>query len=251
MKCSTRTTHSSCRIDEVFNHPNITAFAGLNMLVDFARQELELDKHLGSLSINKADHSRYLLSQEIEAQIYMRAAGLPRLNHFDEVEYDPLLPLKLGLDKLPSKSNLYRSLDRFDTPERVEELADVNKTVLDHLVGNEHLAILDIDTTVNTVHGEQEGASVGYNPRYRDRRSYQPLVAFEGHSGAAVYAQLRMGTSPTAEEKVDFYRQAKAQLPPGVKLGFVRADKAFASDTFFCALEEDGVHYARGCKSGF
>ena len=89
MKCSTRTTHSSCRIDEVFNHPNTTAFAGLNMLVDFAPQELDLDKHLGSLSINKADHARYLFSQEIGAQIYMRAAGLPRLNHLDEVEYDP------------------------------------------------------------------------------------------------------------------------------------------------------------------
>src|ERR1019366_1541751 len=32
--------------------------------------------------------------------------------------------------------------------------------------------ILDLDSTVVTVFGHQEGAAVGYNPRYRGKRSF-------------------------------------------------------------------------------
>jgi len=42
--------------------------------------------------------------------------------------------------------------------------------------------ILDLDSTVVTVFGRQEGAAVGYNPRYRGKRSYDPLLCLEANS---------------------------------------------------------------------
>jgi hypothetical protein len=42
--------------------------------------------------------------------------------------------------------------------------------------------IFDLDSTVVTSFGHPEGAEVGYNPRYRNKRSYDPLLCLEAGS---------------------------------------------------------------------
>jgi hypothetical protein len=42
--------------------------------------------------------------------------------------------------------------------------------------------VSDLDSTVVTVFGNQEDAAVGYNPRYRGKKSYDPLVCMEANS---------------------------------------------------------------------
>jgi hypothetical protein len=41
-----------------------------------------------------------------------------------------------------------------------------------HLPGHRSRLIFDLDSSVVTVFGRQENAAVGYNPRYRGKRSY-------------------------------------------------------------------------------
>ncbi len=45
--------------------------------------------------------------------------GLHRIQHFEEIEGDPLLALKLALPKLPDYTILYKDLEKFDTPEKL------------------------------------------------------------------------------------------------------------------------------------
>ena len=42
---------------------------------------------------------------------------------------------------------------------------------------------LDLDSTVTTVHGKQEGARVGYNPHKPGMRSYHPLLCLIAETG--------------------------------------------------------------------
>ena len=42
--------------------------------------------------------------------------------------------------------------------------------------------ILDLDSMGVTVFGRQEGAEVGYNPRYRGKRSYDSLLCLEANA---------------------------------------------------------------------
>jgi hypothetical protein len=44
---------------------------------------------------------------------------------------------------------------------------------------------LDLDSSVMTRYGEQEGAKAGYNPKKPGRASHHPLIAF--------MAEMRMG----------------------------------------------------------
>jgi hypothetical protein len=57
--------------------------------------------------------------------------------------------------------------------------------------------ILDLDSTVITVFGRQEGAAVGYNPRYRGKRSYDLLLCLEANSSLLWDVELRRGDAGT------------------------------------------------------
>jgi len=42
--------------------------------------------------------------------------------------------------------------------------------------------VIDVDSTVKTVYGNQQGVSVGYNPHKCGAASYHPLLAFCGET---------------------------------------------------------------------
>ena len=51
--------------------------------------------------------------------------------------------------------------------------------------------ILDLDSTVEIVYGDQSGAAKGTNPHKPGRKSYHPLLAFEGQSRLCLNAVLQ------------------------------------------------------------
>jgi hypothetical protein len=48
-----------------------------------------------------------------------------------------------------------------------------------HLPAHRSRWIFDLGSRVVTVFGRQEHAEIGYHPRYRDKRSYHPLLCIE------------------------------------------------------------------------
>jgi hypothetical protein len=51
-------------------------------------------------------------------------------------------------------------------------------------------SILDLDSSVETVYGHQQGAAVGVNSHRRGCKSYHSLLVFEGKSRLLVNAKL-------------------------------------------------------------
>ncbi|HHT28252.1 MAG TPA: IS1380 family transposase [Firmicutes bacterium] len=245
---STHTPQNSCPVSETFDQKNLTSYAGANLIIDFARDVLQLRAQLDNITLSKGPGALYSLSTDLEALIVSYALGIERISHIEDIEADPLLCLKLGQTKLPDTTTLYRSLDRFDTEEHIKQLADVNTHLLEHLLQGRKSVILDIDTTVETVHGQQEGTCVGYNPRYHGRASYQPFFAFDSQSGATVHSKLRSGKTPSGDEVIEFYKEAKAQLPKGTKVRFVRGDRGMTSGKVCDQLEKDNVSYTLKIK---
>jgi hypothetical protein len=37
---------------------------------------------------------------------------------------------------------------------------------------------IDVDSTVDGVYGDQQGAEVGYNPKKKGQKAYHPMIAF-------------------------------------------------------------------------
>ena len=104
-----------------------------------------------------------------------------------------------GLPRYPDPQTLRRFL-LHAPPEFRQQLHRFNDRLLRRFIHQpEHRSrlILDLDSTGVTVFGRQEGAEVGYNPRYRGKRSYDPLLCLEANSSFLWDTELRPGNAGT------------------------------------------------------
>ena len=86
--------------------------------------------------------------------------------------------------------------------------------------------VIDVDSTVKTVYGNQQGVSVGYNPHKCGAASYHPLLAFCAETKEILQGWLRSGSVYTSNAVVEFIRQLVPQLPNRTCILF-RGDSGF------------------------
>ena len=85
---------------------------------------------------------------------------------------------------------------------------------------------LDLDSTVMSRYGQQEGARRGYNPQKPGRNSHQPLLAFVADCRMVANCRLRSGDAHTANNFEGFLEDTLENLT-GKKIGLLRADSEF------------------------
>jgi hypothetical protein len=128
-----------------------------------------------------------------------------------------------------------------------EQLHGVNDRLLQnfiHLPDHRSRLIFDLDSTVVTVFGHQDGAAVGYNSRYRGKRSYNPLLCIEANSSYLWDVELRVGNAGTWDGSVELLDTCFANVPPEIREIRARADAGFAFDPVLEALESRPARYA-------
>jgi hypothetical protein len=101
---------------------------------------------------------------------------------------------------------------------------------------------VDVDSTVKTVFGNQEGAAKGYNPGKKGALSYHPLIAFSSHTKEILQAWLRCGSAYTSNGIVEFMKQLAAQMPSKMRIVF-RGDSGFFVGELMDWLDE--------CRHGY
>lgn len=95
---------------------------------------------------------------------------------------------------------------------------------------------LDVDSSVLTRYGNQEGAQRGYNPAKRGRKSHHPLMAFIADCRMVANLWLRSGSSHTAGNLFGFIEDTINKLE-GKKIGLLRGDSGFYGEKIFSYLE--------------
>lgn len=232
----------SCKIHTRFDLNAATAFGGSVGLIDFVLKS-GIRNHFRTKGLHKRKDARYQMDDIALTLLLGHLLGQERISHFEDIEQDPLLSLKLALPKLPDFTLLYEDLKRLGKSSNFESVRSAQRQVLRSLLGEKKSVVVDIDSSVDTVYGHQEGAGVGYNPHHHGRASFHPLLAFESESGCALYEELRSGDAHTAEGFASFYEGLKRQLPSGVSIGVVRMDKGFTGEKVFETLETDAQDY--------
>jgi hypothetical protein len=128
-----------------------------------------------------------------------------------------------------------------------EHLHRVNDRLLYHFLhqpAHRSRLVFDLDSTVVTVFGHQDGAAVGYNPRHRGKRSYDPLLCMEAPSSYLWDTELRAGDAGTWAGSVELLDTCFANVPPEIRELRVRADAGFGYDPIFARLEGEAAEYA-------
>jgi hypothetical protein len=228
-----------------FNHGRLTHYGGVFFFHEFTRVLQLRDYLCRHLTYPRPRHD-YSLSQMLLALIYPIILGLDRLETVSFLRHNGTLQYLTGLGSYPDPQSLRRFLLQAPPAFR-EQLHRLNDRLLHQFIHRpEHRSrlILDLDSTVLTVFGRQEGAAVGYNPRYRGKRSYDPLLCLEANSGFLWDTELRPGDAGTWVGSVELLASCFLSVPRDIRELRVRADAGFGYDPVLTVLEERAAEYA-------
>ena len=227
------------------DHKGLTHFGGIYFFREFLRV-LQLRNFLSQhLTYHRRNH-RYSLSQMILALVYPIILGLDRLETASFLRSNSTFQYLTGLASFPDPQTLRRFLLQAPDSFR-EQLHRVNDRLLHnfiHLSGHRSRLIFDLDSSVVTVFGRQENAAVGYNPRYRGKRSYNPLLCIEANSSYLWDTELRPGNAGTWEGSVELMATCFVNVPLDIRELRVRADAGFSFNPVLEILEARLSQYA-------
>ena len=227
------------------NHRGLTHYGGIVFFHEFTRV-LQLRDFLARHLSYRRLRCDYTLSQMLLALTYPILLGLDRLETASFLRHNGTFQYLTGLPSYPDPQTLRRFLLQAP-PEFREHLHRLNDRLLQRFIHQpEHRSrlILDLDSTVVTVFGHQEGAAVGYNPRYRGKRSYDPLLCLEANSAFLWDAELRPGDAGTWAGSVELLAGCLLNLPADIRELRVRADAGFGYDPVLTMLEQRPAEYA-------
>jgi hypothetical protein len=227
------------------NHGGLTHYGGVHFFHEFTRV-LQIRDFIARHLAYPRRNQRYSLSQMLLALVYPIILGLDRLETASFLQANGTFQYLTGLPSFPDAQTRRRFL--LHAPPRFrEQLHRVNDRLLQafiHRPRHRSRLILDLDSTVLTVFGHQEGTAVGYNPRYRGKRSYSPLVCLEANSALLWDAQLRAGNAPTWSGGDELLASCFSSLPADTRELRVRADAGFGYDPVLNVLEGRKAQYA-------
>src|SRR5260370_41474013 len=227
------------------NNSGLTHHGGILFFQEFLRM-LQFRRSLAQRVEDFRSHHDYSLSQMTMAVMYPILLGLDRLENSSLLRADSTFHYLTGLPNYPNPQSLRRFL-LHAPPEFRQQLHRFNNRLLQQFIHRpEHRSrlILDLDSTVVTVFGLQEGAEVGYNPRYRGKRSYDPLLCMEANSSFLWDTELRYGNAGTWAGSTGVLASCFLSIPSDIRELRVRADAGFGYNPVLETLEQDHPQYA-------
>jgi Transposase DDE domain group 1 len=228
-----------------YKHAGLTHFGGTYFLHEFIRV-LQLRDFLSRRLAYRRRNSDYSVSQMLLALIYPIILGLDRIETASLLSSNGSWQYLTGLQGFPNPQTLRRFL--LNAPDQLrKQLHLANDRLLQrfiHLPEHRSRLIFDLDSTVVTSFGHQEGAKVGYNPRYRGKRSYDPLLCVEANSAFLWDVELRRGDAGTWAGSQELVACCFHSTPSDIRELRVRADAGFGYGPALDMLEARFAQYS-------
>ena len=122
---------------------------------------------------------------------------------------------------MPSQSTYSRFFNKFSLAKNTEIFPELQAWSLNQM--NIERITLDLDSTVITRAGTQQGSAKGYNPLRRGRNSHHPLIAFVSQTRMVANAWLRPGN--TADS--GFYTQGILNCLESESINYIIATRFY------------------------
>jgi hypothetical protein len=227
------------------NHRGLTHYGGVYFFHEFLRV-LQLRRFLCRHLTYPRRNQRYTLSQMALSLVYPILLGLGRIETASFLRSNGTFQYLTGLPDYPDPQTMRRFLSGApdDFREQLHRINDRLQQQFIHWPEHRSRLILDLDSTVVTVFGHQEQAEVGYNPRYRGKRSYNPLLCLEANSSLLWDTELRPGNASTWDGSVELLASCLTSLPADVRELRARADAGFGYNPVLDMLEARPAQYA-------
>jgi hypothetical protein len=177
--------------------------------------------------------------------------GFTRVWHFLYIQFDSLVCGIFNRVKLPYVTTYWRYVDSLGINQGMSLLMVTSalRERVWQLCGLSYQTIhINIDTTVETIYGRQQGGRKGHNPKNRGKKGFRPVLCFIEETREYFTGKLRKGETIGGEEVAALIRGFKKYLPGCVKKVILRGDGEFISWEAVKAAREEGFHFIFGNK---
>jgi hypothetical protein len=179
--------------------------------------------------------------QLIEQFIVSIWCGACRFAQAETVRMDGTLTRLFGWPQAAGHKAILRLFSRFDMLANERVQAETYRWFFSQISTLKRVT-LDVDSTVITRHGDQEGATRGYNPGRRGRPSHHPLLAFVAEARMVANFWRRPGHAHSANNILQFLESTLHHLGDKA-VGLLRADSGFFDEAVFSLLEGKRIPY--------
>jgi hypothetical protein len=219
----------------------VTPFGQLPFFIDYLKQAGLFDAWVAdcplSLTSPNAPKKRDLLGTVLLSVL----AGHRRYAHITALRCDPVNPPLLGMRKVLSEDSVRRGLAKIDETTGLAWLQNHLDYCTTPLLSEAW--VLDMDSTVKTLYGHQDGAEVGYNPHKPGRPSH----AYHSYMLSSLRLVLRVDVLPGDEYNVahatDGLWTLLDQLGPARRPALLRGDKSWGIERVMARAEQNGLGY--------
>jgi hypothetical protein len=169
------------------------------------------------------------------ASVWCRAS---RYAHLDVTRFDKSTQRMFGWQYMPEHKAFQRYFNKFDIPTTNAVFGGLYRWFFDNLKFDNFT--LDVDSSIITRYGEQDGAKKGYNTHKPGRKPQHPIIAFASDIEMASNFWLRSGDAHTANNFQSFLEETLSFFG-NKKIGLLRLDSGFYYKNIFDYLESDDV----------
>ena len=177
----------------------------------------------------------YASSQLVKQFLTSIWCGASRFEHCEVTRQDEIIRQCWGFKTMAGHKSFQRFFRKHTTALNHELFTALYQWFFSTLRFDNYT--LDVDSTIITRYGIQQGSAKGYNPKKPGRNSHHPLMAFVAETNMVANFWLRPGDAYTSNNFENFIADTISKLG-GRKIGLLRADSGFYDSKVFDFLEQ-------------
>ena len=229
-----------------FTAKNLTSNAGVLLLLNYT-EEQNIFQDLNEMLFFENSSTEMIKMNHLKTLMCGGFVGIDKLERFNLLKNDPLIK-ECGID-VREPENISRFLYKFSF-KTTQMLRDINFKAFKKLLSKKKLRniVIDIDSRVVNVEGNQEGAVKGYNPGNKGNNCYNILMAFCDELKAYITGFMRSGNAYTANGSAEMIKEIIANLEGDVDNIVFRMDSGYFSEEIAEVIEQAGYQYVVKAK---
>ncbi len=224
-----------------YTNKEITPWGGMVFLKQMLqktgfRELIEKNPDLPQSGSNRG----YKTSTIVEGFITSIWCGANRFLHTEVTRHDNALAKIFDWKNTPGQDTYKRFFSKFTQVKNQSVSQYFYSWIFDNLKFNNFT--LDVDSSVMTRYGEQQGAKKGYNPAKKGRPSHHPLIAFIADVKLVANMWLRSGDTSSSNNFLSFLEDTLSKLK-NKTVSLIRLDSGFFSSDILDYIESKTMAY--------
>lgn len=223
-----------------YSDEKVTAWGGMRLMKEVLERS-GVSRIIGELALPEPGSNRgYEPQVVVESYLVNVWMGCYRMSHTEVLRHDETLKALFGWKQTPSGTSYGRFFNKFSQKTNQEIFPVLQKRFMENIPLPK--VTLDVDSSVVTRYGQQQGVARGYNPSKPGRGSHHPLLAFVAEARMVANAWLRPGNTGASSSVEPFLEETFA-IVGKERIGLARLDSGFCSDGLMEFLEAKQVPY--------